>query len=344
MLKHGLAVVLSIVAGSFVATAQQPSRTWRDPSPHQVWSVTVAEGVTLELLDWGGSGRPIVLLAGSGNSAHVFDEFAPKLTDCCHVYGITRRGHGASSRPPSGYDDQRLAEDVFQVLEREPIQRPVLMGHSAAGGEMTTMGRLHSDRLSGLVYLDALGDLEDDPAADAEWVSLQQKLPTGLIPPAVCDPPDRSTFDAFRQSLACRMGFAFPVSELRNMFEDLNGRVGAARMPEWVSPAMGKGQVSRRDYSNIRVPVLALMNFAPTTEAILADTGYKPRDEEERAAIDRFAVRSRIIIARHSEKLTRHVPNARIVYLGHVGHYVFMTREDVVLREIRSFLAGLNGQ
>src|SRR5437899_4830615 len=42
---------------------------WPDPSKHDVKFVTVEEGVRLEVLDWGGSGRPVVLLAGSGNSA-----------------------------------------------------------------------------------------------------------------------------------------------------------------------------------------------------------------------------------------------------------------------------------
>jgi hypothetical protein len=42
--------------------------------------VTVAPNVQLETLDWGGRGKAIVLLAGGGNTAHVFDEFATKLT------------------------------------------------------------------------------------------------------------------------------------------------------------------------------------------------------------------------------------------------------------------------
>jgi hypothetical protein len=79
----------------------------------------------LEVLDWGGRGRALVLLAGSGNTAHVCDEFAPRLTDCCHVYGITRRGLGASSRPSSGYDDQRLADDLFRAVEAAKIDKSV---------------------------------------------------------------------------------------------------------------------------------------------------------------------------------------------------------------------------
>src|SRR5262249_5483247 len=79
-----------------------------DPTPHRVQFITVDEGVKLEVVDWGGSGRPVVLLAGLGNDAHVFDKFAPKLTATYHVYGITRRGFGASSSPASGYSADRL--------------------------------------------------------------------------------------------------------------------------------------------------------------------------------------------------------------------------------------------
>jgi pimeloyl-ACP methyl ester carboxylesterase len=107
--------------------AQGPA-AWTDPSPHKAEFVTIEDGVRLEVLDWGGSGRPLVLLAGSGNSAHVFDDFAPRLLEFGHVYGITRRGFGASSQPASGYDDQRLADDVLTVIDALHIPFPVLIG------------------------------------------------------------------------------------------------------------------------------------------------------------------------------------------------------------------------
>jgi non-heme chloroperoxidase len=61
-----------------------------DISPHKVEFVTVGEGVRLEVLDWGGSGRPLIFLAGNGDTAHAFDTFAPKFTSENHVYGIAR--------------------------------------------------------------------------------------------------------------------------------------------------------------------------------------------------------------------------------------------------------------
>jgi non-heme chloroperoxidase len=263
----------------------------------------------------------------------VYDEFAPKLTDCCHVYGITRRGFGASSRPATGYDDQRLADDVFRALEEAKIQKPVLIGHSMAGGEMTTVGRQHSDRLAGLVYLDAIADLEDEPPADPEWVALEKRVPAGLRPQRACDPVDTSTFAAFRITRACTLGFAIPESELRNQFETVNGGVGPVKTPDWVMRAIGQGQVYRKDYSNIRVPVLALLP-RPVSE-------YHPKNDEERAVIEQFMARGRVIVGRWIDKLKRGVPNARVVEIPGGDHYLYATKEIEVLREIHAFIASL---
>jgi pimeloyl-ACP methyl ester carboxylesterase len=317
-----------------------------DRSNHQIRFVTVAPEVKLELLDWRGSGRSVILLAGSGNTAHAFDDFAPKLLDCCHVYALTRRGYGASSRPADGYSWERLAEDVYQTIEREKIPSPVLIGHSMSGGEMTAVGHEHSARLSGIVYLDALGDLEDDPPADKEWAEAQAKVAPDFWPaPPACAPEDRSSFAAYRRSLGCRLGFMFPESELRQMFnEEADGSVGAPTSPGWVSRAIGQGQVFRRDYSNIRVPVLALNHgFAPdaTTEEALKAFHYEPKTAADRAAIARFMARSAVVFGRWRDKLKQGAPNARLVYFPDAGHYIYMTNEADVLREIHAFVAGL---
>jgi non-heme chloroperoxidase len=131
-MKSIVITVVSIVLVACVCDAQ-PVPEWRDPSSHRTTMVTVDREVTLEVLDWGGTGRPLVLLAGLGNTAHVFDDFAPRLTALGHVYGITRRGHGISSVPPGGYDADRLADDVLAVLDALRLERPVVIGHSIAG-------------------------------------------------------------------------------------------------------------------------------------------------------------------------------------------------------------------
>jgi len=135
-----------------------PATEWKDPSPHKVRFVTVEGGVKLEVLDWGGTGRPLVLLTGMGNTAHVFDKFAPKLVANYHVYGITRRGFGDSSNPPpteGNYNADRLGDDILAVSAALKLDHPVLAGHSVAGEELSSIGTRHPTSVSGLIYLDA---------------------------------------------------------------------------------------------------------------------------------------------------------------------------------------------
>jgi non-heme chloroperoxidase len=106
---------------------------WRDPAPHTDQFVTVDKDVRLEVLDWGGSGQPLVLLSGTENTAHIFDRFAPKLIDQFHVYGITRRGFGVSSVPASGYSADRLGDDVLKVVEALKLNRRFWLGTPLPG-------------------------------------------------------------------------------------------------------------------------------------------------------------------------------------------------------------------
>jgi len=129
-----------------------------DSSRHTVQMISVDKGVELEVLDWGGTGRPLVLLSGLADTAHVFDEFAPKLTVSYHVYGITRRGRGASSAPEpnaTNYTADRLGEDVLAVINALHLNKPIIAGHSIAGEELSYIGSHHPEEVAGLIYIDA---------------------------------------------------------------------------------------------------------------------------------------------------------------------------------------------
>lgn len=329
-----------------VASAQDPG-AWRDPSKHEVTFITVDQDVQLEVLDWGGSGRAVVLLTGSGNTAHVFDDFAPKLSDCCHVYGITRRGFGSSSHSATGYDDQRLADDVLRVLDALHLDHPVLAGHSMAGGEMTTIGRQHSERISGLVYLDATADPAGDPSmSDPEFVAAEKQLPDALRqPPAM----DRSSVGAYQASRRRANLGVFPESEVRQGSAVLpDGRLGPYKASTGdINAAVGRGQI-KRDYSNIRVPVLVVMNdpwppgdpLRPST-VIVDGREYQPVNDDERAAIVAYARVTRKRVDQRTATLKRSVPSARVVEIPGAGHYLFLTREAEVLSEMHGFVMTL---
>ena len=160
-------VAACILSGTILGAQQHATNEAaksEDTSPHRVQFVVVEKKVEvekdlkLEVLDWGGSGRPLILLAGLGATAHGFDDFAPKLTASHHVYGITRRGFGASSAPKpdcENYSADRLGDDVLAVMDALKIERPILFGHSIAGEELSSIGSRFPEKVAGLVYLDA---------------------------------------------------------------------------------------------------------------------------------------------------------------------------------------------
>lgn len=158
LIRLVVATLLSscVLAQTPTASAQQRNDT--DTSPHTVQMVKVEPDVRLEVLDWGGTGRPLILLAGMGDTAHAFDTFARKLRTNYHVYGITRRGFGASGKPEfvtANYSAARLGDDVIAVITTLHLNRPILAGHSLAGEELSDIGFRHPEAVAGLIYLDA---------------------------------------------------------------------------------------------------------------------------------------------------------------------------------------------
>jgi non-heme chloroperoxidase len=369
-----IAGVLGLALACFAATTraaqkdasadQKQSVTWQDSSPHKVMFVTVDKEVRLEVLDWGGTGRPVVLLAGLGNTAHVFDDFAPKLTALYHVYGITRRGYGASSQPAAGYTADRLGDDVLQVLDALRLDRPVLVGHSIAGEELSSVGTRHPERVAGLIYLEAyygyayydpsLGwwdiDLQElrtkldemesssDPWQLGQEV-LQNQLPaferqlrelTKSPQPPNPTPADLVSFQALNDWFTRTRGITFPEAEFREGAEPSpDGKPTQPKTPASIPQAILAGE---QKYTNIRVPTLVIC-------ALPQDWGpYVDNDPASRALDEAWDANFAVPQAQAFESGTRSV---HVVRLPHANHYVFLSNEPDVLREMRSFISTL---
>jgi non-heme chloroperoxidase len=136
-----------IVAVSLFLAGALPAQDRQiDPTPYTLQLIAVEADIKLEAIDWGGSGRTLILLAGLGDTAHVFDKFALRLRPSYHVYGITRRGFGASSAPSpatASYSADRLGDDVLAVIDRLKLDRPIVAGHSIAGSELSSVATRH---------------------------------------------------------------------------------------------------------------------------------------------------------------------------------------------------------
>lgn len=318
------------------APPPSPDRGPADSSPHKVQFVEVEPGVKLEVLDWGGTGRPLILLAGLGYDAHDFDTFALKLVAHYRVYGITRRGFGASSTPeqtPQNYSATRLGDDVLGVMNALKIERPVLVGHSIAGEELSSIGTRFPEKVAGLVYLDAgYPYAYYDPEAtrrspQVDWSLVRHDMDTLFTPTTT---PERKA--AIKQLVETDL----PRFE-KDMQEEEKQMAG---MPDSTPPppdtrlARSGGAVMRgvEMYKGVKCPVLAIY-------AVPHDFSKMPGlDERKRVEM---AAQDKIDTGAQADAFEKGNPAAHVVRIANAEHFVFKSNEAEVLREIDTFVAGL---
>ena len=337
LIQLAVGLALLTTPGDLARSAQQSPAGWRDPSSHRVRFVTVDSSVRLEVLNWGSSGSPVVLL-GCYLTAHVYDDFAPKLANQFRVFAITRRGIGASDKPATGYSVQRSADDVREVLESLKLERAVLVATSCGGQILNPLASQRPDLVGGLVYLNGAEDPTltsidyDPPLPDVT------KLPPSIKPAPV---PDYRSFEAYRTAQRRDHGVAFPESELRQLFvANPDGSMGRSLLSLVVRKAITEDARVKPDYSHVRVPVLAIFS-APRTFADL-DRDSPSRNEQDRAILSQQYLAERAMVSRWERDLLTGVPTARIVELAGANLYMFLSNEADVLREVRTFAGAVS--
>lgn len=299
-----------------------------DLTPHKTVFVTVQPGVRLEVLDWGGSGPPMIFLPGLGNTAHVFDGFAPKFTATHHVFGITRRGLGASSSPPAtddNYNADRLGDDVLAVMAALHIERPVLVGHSMGGEELSSIGTRFPERTAGLIYLDAGYDIAYyDPNGNSLTVDV------AVIRRDLTELPYAGVSPIRSRALIAELQEMLP--HLQNSLADYRKKLeGLPEYPPVLQypprAAMDAIDGGGRLYGPIKdVPVLAVFASPPACQPDCDSPSAKAYAETMLRQVDAYAAGN---------------PKARVVRLPFANHYVFLSNAPEVEHEMTSFLAGL---
>lgn len=282
----------------------------------------------------GGSGQPLVLLAGSGDTAHIYDDFAPKLTDNFHVYGITRRGYGGSSAPATGYSADRLGDDVIAVLDALHLSKPLLLGHSLAGEEISSIATRHSSRIAGAVYLDAALPFAYQnpayPAHPSDFEALQTES-SKLAPMSAPTSADVASFSAFQIWLAKMLGVRFPLSELKATLDtDAAGHITKQKTGSTITEAIHNGE---ERFTSIPIPALAIFAIPHAYGAAF--------DALPRSTREAFEAKEVTELGRMADQFQLGLPSAEVVRIAHANHYVFISNESEVLAAIQKFEADL---
>src|ERR1700723_2219745 len=330
--------------------------------------VEVQPDVKLEVLDWGGTGRNLVLLAGLGSTAHVFDSLGPNLAAHYHVFGITRRGFGQSSAPQTGYEPRRLGDDVIAVLDVLHIADPVLVGHSIAGEELSAISTYRPGRAAALIYLDATGtfalynpkygDFTPALARLRDDLSALQKdlFDDGIISKTLTDmasfhayladirgevegatgpspkASDLASISAFQGYMKGYYGGVIPEAEVRQLFRiGEDGRVGEFLGHGYASQSV---MLEEERFHSIDTPLLAILSYpsAPypsQTSAPANLAAYRAAEtSREEAQISIF----------------REQPHAKVIVIPNATHFIFLSREEEVISHISDFVNSLSAK
>jgi len=316
-------------AASSPESQKSQAKTDVGVSPPTVQMIPVEPNVELEVLDWGGTGRPLVLLAGMGDTAHVFDTFAPKLAARYHVYGITRRGFGVSSKPEFvtvNYNAARLGDDVLVVIAALHLNHPILAGHSIAGEELSDIGFHHPEAVSGLIYLDAGYSYALYDQAHGQIMLDALKL-RDLLPQIV---PGKIPSDVPKSLNEIQEQLKLVEKEIAEYQAQLPPSPSAPAPRPEPPPFLYAIFSGFESFPTIHAPALAIFavphDFGPTDNSP-SRTQMEARD---------------LRIAEYQVKaFETQVPSAHVVRIPHASHYVFRSNEQEVLREIDAFISTL---
>jgi pimeloyl-ACP methyl ester carboxylesterase len=292
-----------------------------DKSPHKAGFITV-NGVRLHYLNWGGAGETLLLLHGMGDTAHRYDDFAPRFTNQFRVLGLTRRGHGESEIPETGYDTTTLVADIRQFLDALKVQRVVLAGHSFAGDELTRFAVVHPDRVIKLIYFDSAYDHSRVPESlrfkplHGWWTTSQSGATTLYGGPEL-----------------------FPTKEESESLDGVSryiNRLFGEKRGQAIYSMVERTYSETHEYSKIKAPALAFFVSGYQKEVDWAETLPEP----QRKNAQEFLKAQRKYHEQEIEHFRKEIPNGRVVVLTNADHTGFIIdRVDEVLREMRAFLA-----
>ncbi|WP_162339635.1 alpha/beta fold hydrolase [Cyclobacterium salsum] len=300
----------------------KPVASYSDSSDHRSSFVTVG-GLRVHYLDWGGRGPAMFFVPGAGNTAHVFDDFAPRFVDDYRVVAITRVGFGESEMPSGmGYSLAERVAHIRALLNSLDLTEVVLVGHSLGGDEITEFAVKHPDRVNAVIYLDAAYD----HILTGQW---QSTLATSFDarPPAPTA-GDNESVQAFQRYLASVHGVTLPVGEVLASFRfDSAGVFKERRSPPRVMQEI-MAATEPPNFAGVRAPVLAIYSDFQIPQ------DFAPWLPDASSALSEELLRQ---VATERERVEALIPKLTVV-LRRNHHYQFLTEPDWTESTIRSFL------
>lgn len=285
------------------------------PSPAPTHhDVSVAPGMRLHYLDWGGHADPTALFLHGGTlSSRSFDRMCTLLRPSLRCLAIDLRGHGRSDWSSElAYRSEDYATDVQGFCEVLDIRRTIVVAHSMGGLAAIVFAARPASPASALILLDIV------PAVDREGSSALVAEGGGLFHQAGLD--DVRSFESLDDAvlLATQRLPHLAATGWRRRFaralqQEPDGRWYWRYDPRRYRPGVHDGPDEME-----RLLPLATRIHCPT---LVVRGGTSTVLTEERAAA-----------------FVERVPTAALTTIPGVGHMIPRDASDAAVARIRAFL------
>lgn len=118
--------------------------------------IVESHGIKIHYRIYKGKGQPLVFLHGGGGSLTAWEIILPRFKDTDFtLITVDLRGHGLSDRPKEmkNYTLENHAGDILHILEKEKLNKVVLIGHCFGGMVAATFAALYPSKIEKLILI-----------------------------------------------------------------------------------------------------------------------------------------------------------------------------------------------
>jgi pimeloyl-ACP methyl ester carboxylesterase len=246
-----------------------------------------------------GNGPPVVILHGLFGSGRNWASIAQALAGSYRLYLPDARNHGASPWVETmSYQDMAL--DVLDLIDREQLLRPVVIGHSMGGKTAMTLALEYSQAIAGVAVIDIA------PEAYADQFSPYVAAMHGLDVAAATSRRD------VRQALVSLLGVEAPVDFLMQNLQRHDERF------DW--------------RINLLATATCMRDLCDFPQHLL-------RRHYPGPALFVTGQHSAYVCPASRAEIVRLFPRARIQQISDAGHWVHADQPEALLKTLREWLA-----
>jgi pimeloyl-ACP methyl ester carboxylesterase len=257
------------------------------------------DGLRIHNVDWGGSGKPFVMVHGLDRVARTFDHLAVRFSPAYRVLAIDMRGHGDSGWDPKGrYLVEDHVGDLEGVVQQLGLRDLTLWGNSTGGRVVQVFAGKHPDLVSRVISED-VGPERPRQIADNYAKRVQQEQAGWAS--------EEELLAQLRKTNPRMSPLVLEPYVRYGTKKRADGRIEWKRDPQLVNGFVATDLW--RFVRNIKAPILYIIGG-----------------------------RSNIVPPETQEELKKTLPNAQLITVPDVGHYPSDEKPDEVVGMVTKFL------